>query len=62
MECVILGDSPVDIRDDNLVVVSPSEHVTFAPRRALVSCGHTEHHFIHTFAEIEIFLQKKNDF
>lgn len=50
--CVILGDCSVDIRDDNLVVVTPSEYVTLAPRRALISRGHAEHHLIHAFAEI----------
>lgn len=52
MKCVILCDCSVDIGDDDLVVVPPAEHVTLAPRRALVRRGHAEHHLIHTFAEI----------
>lgn len=52
----LLGNGSVDVGNDNFIVVPPAENVTLAPRGALVRRGHTEHHLVHTFTEIQVFL------
>lgn len=52
-----LCNGSIDVGNNNLVVVPPSENVTFTPCGALVRRSHAEHHFIHTFTEIQVFLK-----
>jgi hypothetical protein len=48
----VLGNSSINIRDDNFVVVAPEINVAFASSRALVSSCNAEYGLIRPFSQI----------
>lgn len=48
-----LCDGAIDVRNDNFIIVLPSEQIAFAPRGPLIRRRHTEHHLIHAFLQIQ---------
>ena len=46
------GDGPVNVTDDDLVLLVPDKDVTLTPRGALELSGHTEHHLIAASLEV----------
>ncbi len=51
-----LGDGPVDVWDDDFVVVVPQVNGSFTAAGALILCGHTEHHTVASFTQIQTLL------
>lgn len=51
------GDGPIYVRDDYLVIPAPKVDCAMAATGSLILSGHTEHHIVGSFLQLQIFLK-----